>query len=141
MTEVRSTDRFAELTRACAHTGGVVSYQSAAQVYAMGDFHPHFVHVTAAGLQGSRGADGTVAIHRERLHSTDICDLGLFRVTTPLRTVLDLAASPVSHAVLDRVVADAIAIGRVAVDDLSSAAQTEPARVEARLRRALHAAS
>lgn len=134
MTEVR----FAELTRVCSETGGVVSYQSAAQVYAMGDFHPHFLHVTASG---AAGASRTVAIHRQALPAVDICDLGPFRVTTPLRTLLDLAASPVSQAVLDRTVADAVAIGRVAVDELSATASAQPARVASRLRQALQAAT
>lgn len=138
MTEVQPTDRFAELTRVCAATGGVVSYQSAAQVYAMGDFHPHFLHVTTADAVDARG---TVAIHRQPLYAADICDLGPFRATTPLRTVLDLAASPVSQAVLDGVVADGIAIGRVVADELSATAQSQPARVASRLHHALHAAS
>lgn len=129
-------DRFDALARGCARTGGVVSHQSAAQVYGMGDCRPHFVHLSCGGAVGASGA---TAVHRRELRSEDIVDAGSFRITTPLRTVYDLADSPLAQHVLDAVIADAIMIGRVDADELRGAIRSQPTRTAERLACALQA--
>lgn len=71
---------------------GVVSFQSAAGVHHLGDFGLGPVHVTLPAL---RSPALGVSVHRADLPDADIEDRGSFRVTTPTRTVLDLADAEV----------------------------------------------
>lgn len=89
---------------------GVISFQSAADVHDLGDFDLGVVHVT---LAAPRSPAPGVSVHRAELAAADIEDRGSFRVTSPTRTVLDLADAEVSQEQLTTAVRDALTSARV----------------------------
>ncbi|MBY6413679.1 hypothetical protein HQ346_18255 [Rhodococcus sp. BP-252] len=123
----------------CAWFGGdaVISHQSAAELHGFGHLHPQFVHVSA--YTNLRLADTRLAVHRLQLTPHDIESTGTFRMTTPVRTVLDLAAGGISQITLDEVVGDAVAIGRVDPSVLYAEATNGTDRVAERVELALSA--
>ncbi|WP_072804339.1 type IV toxin-antitoxin system AbiEi family antitoxin domain-containing protein [Rhodococcoides yunnanense] len=123
----------------CAWFGGdaVISHQSAAELHGFGHLHPQFVHVSA--YTNMRLADTRLAVHRLQLTPHDFESTGTFRITTPVRTVLDLAAGGISQITLDEVVGDAVAIGRVDPGVLYAEASSGTERVTERVELALSA--
>lgn len=123
----------------CAWFGGdaVISHQSAAELHGLGHLHPQFVHVCT--FSELRLADTRLAVHRLRLEPRNVESAGTFDITTPVRTVLDLAAGGISQLTLDEVVSDAVAIGRVDPAALYSEASTSTDRVAERVELALSA--
>ncbi len=123
----------------CAWFGGdaVISHQSAAELHGFGHLHPQFVHVSA--YTNLRLTDTRLAVHRLQLSARDFESTGTFRITTPVRTVLDLAAGGISQITLDEVVGDAVAIGRVDAGALYAEASSGPDRVAERVELALSA--
>ncbi|MEW2015479.1 MULTISPECIES: hypothetical protein [unclassified Rhodococcus (in: high G+C Gram-positive bacteria)] len=123
----------------CAWFGGeaVISHQSAAELHGFGHLHPQFVHVCAFG--DLRLTDTRLAVHRLRLEPRDVESAGTFNLTTPVRTVLDLAAGGISQITLDEVVCDAVAIGRVDPHTLYCEAGNSTDRVAERVELALSA--
>lgn len=121
----------------CAWFGGdaVISHQSAAELHGFGHLHPQFVHVSA--YTNLRLTDTRLAVHRLQLTAHDFESTGTFRITTPVRTVLDLAAGGISQITLDEVVGDAVAIGRVDTGALYEEAVNGPDRVAERVELAL----
>ncbi|MFD4292239.1 hypothetical protein ACFWPA_06770 [Rhodococcus sp. NPDC058505] len=127
-----------DVARCCVRLdGAVVSHQSAAELHGLGHLHPSFLHVTAADDGHPRLE--RVAVHHSELALGDTEHTGAFRITTPLRTVLDLADGGVSQWVLDEVVGDALAIGRLDRDELEAGSDVGTTRVRQRVRRALSA--
>lgn len=123
----------------CAWFGGdaVISHQSAAELHGFGHLHPQFVHVSA--FTNLRLTDTRLAVHRLQLTPHDFESTGTFRMTTPVRTILDLAAGGISQITLDEVVGDAAAIGRVDPSALYEEAVNGPDRVAERVELALSA--
>lgn len=123
----------------CAWFGGdaVISHQSAAELHGFGHLHPQFVHVSA--YTNLRLTDTRLAVHRLQLEPRDFESTGTFRITTPVRTVLDLAGGGISQITLDEVVGDAVAIGRVDAGALYAEAAGGPDRVAERVELALSA--
>jgi predicted transcriptional regulator of viral defense system len=127
-----------DVARRCVQfQGAVVSHQSAAELYGLGHLHPQFLHVTAGAPVHVR--TDRVAVHRADLGPADCEHTGAFLITTPLRTVLDLAEGGVSQWVLDEVVGDAMAIGRLDRATLEAGTAGQSVRVERRVGRALAA--
>ncbi|MFF0817273.1 type IV toxin-antitoxin system AbiEi family antitoxin [Rhodococcus sp. NPDC003318] len=127
-----------EVARCCVRLdGAVVSHQSAAELHGLGHLHPSFLHVTAPDETHLRL--DRVAVHHCDLAAEDTEHTGAFLITTPLRTVLDLADGGVSQWVLDEVVGDALAIGRLDRDELEAGCDESSTRVRQRVRRALSA--
>lgn len=69
----------------------VVSHETAAAVHDLGDANPALVHLTVPSAFRSRAPAG-VRLHRAELNDDDIWQYEGFVLTTPLRTLLDLAA-------------------------------------------------
>lgn len=89
---------------------GAISHQSAAEAHQLGEFDPANVHITMP--VGFSTRNKLVAVHNANLDSPDIDMLSDFAVTTPTRTLLDLAASSdMPQEQLDSIVADAADIG------------------------------
>ena len=130
---------FDEYAKWCAWFEGAaaISHQSAAQLHGLGRLSPRLMHLSAAG--GPRPEVPDVAVRRVRLPESDIESTGSFAVTTPVRTVLDLADAGIAQHMLDEVVGDALAIARVEADQLAAAATAASGRVERRVSAALSA--
>ncbi|MGH2986872.1 MAG: type IV toxin-antitoxin system AbiEi family antitoxin domain-containing protein [Solirubrobacterales bacterium] len=95
---------------------GVVSHQSALSVHELGDFLPVVVHLTLP-TTSRRKATGA-EIHLADLPPADVEQHGGFRVTTPLRSLLDTAAVGVDIDQLATAIADALERGTVATGEL-----------------------
>jgi len=132
--------KFDEFAQWCAWYEGaaVVSHQSAADLHGMGHLQPRFLHLSTADQRTV--PSNRLALHHRQLRAQDCEQVGCFRITTPARTAVDLAAGGVSQEVLDELVGDAIAIGRVTSAQLHAAVADQPAAVADRIELALLAA-
>lgn len=129
--------KFDEFARWCAWYEGaaVVSHQSAADLHGMGHLQPRFLHLSTVDQRTV--PSNRLALHHRTLTDRDCETVGCFRVTTPARTAVDLAAGGVSQEVLDELVGDAITLGRVDSDELHAAVAGEPPTVADRIALAL----
>ncbi|MEE8176502.1 MAG: type IV toxin-antitoxin system AbiEi family antitoxin domain-containing protein [Acidobacteriota bacterium] len=91
---------------------GVISHESAAAVYELGDVLPPKTHLTVP--QGFRKrASRAPILHRAQLDATDLEMREGFRITTPLRTILDLAREHLDPERLTAVTRDALKKGLI----------------------------
>ncbi|MCC6223134.1 MAG: type IV toxin-antitoxin system AbiEi family antitoxin domain-containing protein [Thermoleophilia bacterium] len=84
----------------------VVSNETALAVHGLGDVNPARVHLTVP--RGFRQQAHGVILHRGEVPDADRWEQGGYRVTTPLRSVLDVAAGNLEVAQLATVIADAL---------------------------------
>lgn len=118
---------------------GVISHQSALAVHELSDVDPPRVHLTVPPRFGA--SDDGVVIHKADLSRVDIEDRDGFPVTTPLRTILDVAAGELSQEHIDQAVHDAVGSGRISVRRLRDRADDADDRAARRIERALAARS
>jgi predicted transcriptional regulator of viral defense system len=107
----------------------VVSYDTALAVHRLSDVMPARVHLTVPPGFRRRVPPGCV-LHKASLTPEEIELRAGYRVTTPLRTLLDVADSPLSQEHLDRAVQDALERGLLRRHLL----ETAPCSTEARRR-------
>lgn len=89
----------------------VVSHQTALSVYEAGDANPTLVHLTVP-LNFRAQAPG-VRLHRGELPDEDVRQQDGFRMTTPLRSLLDVAADAADIEQLATAIGDALHQGLV----------------------------
>lgn len=89
----------------------VVSHETALVVHDLGDVNPERVHLTVP--PGFRAKAPGAVLHHAALQTGDISEREGFRVTTPLRTLVDVAAGPVEQGQLDSAIEDALDRGLV----------------------------
>jgi predicted transcriptional regulator of viral defense system len=107
----------------------VVSHQSALVLHDLTELLPGETHLTVPPTFRKKSPRGCV-LHKAGLEPGDVEERTGFRVTTPLRTLLDVAAGEVSLEQLEKAVAEALAKGLVRRGRLA-----EAAREDGRLRR------
>lgn len=90
----------------------VVSHESALSLHELGDVNPAVIHLTVSPGFRQRHDDHLV-IHEHELADEDVQAFEGFRATTPLRSLLDVAASDTSQDVIAQAIADAIRAGVV----------------------------
>ena len=95
----------------------VVSYETAAALYELGDLLPSKVHLTVPPNFRKSPAKGLV-LHKAELSDPEIEKRDDLPVTTPLRTILDLARSHLDDERLSAVAKDAIKKGLVSRKEL-----------------------
>ena len=110
----------------------VVSHDSALVLHDLSELLPGEVHLTVPPKFRKDPPAGCV-LHKARLAPKDIEERAGFRVTVPLRTLLDVAASGVPEEQLQKAVADALSRGLVRRSKLLEAARKSP-RAERLLR-------
>lgn len=115
----------------------VVSHETALVLHELSDVLPAKIHLTAPPGFRKPTPPGCV-LHRAALTAVDVEERAGYRATTPLRTLLDVADSPLSQEHLDRAVTEALERGMVRREVLETAWRTSPARQ--RLAQALAAA-
>lgn len=91
---------------------GVVSHASGLALHELGDVIPTRVHLTVP--PGFRSRSQAVTLHFAELSGADVESREGYRVTTPLRTILDVAATGLERDQLQRVIQDAFDRGVVA---------------------------
>ncbi|MFE7741885.1 hypothetical protein [Nocardia sp. NPDC057455] len=113
----------------------VVSHQSAAELHGFGSLCPRFLHLSVRA--GRPPVTPRLAVVRRSLAGADVESAGPFLVTTPVRTVLDLAEGDIGQAALNEVVADAVAIDRCAGREITDAGARLSPRAARRMYQAL----
>ena len=122
-----------------SHGRGVVSHDSAALVHDLGELDPRHVHITVP--PDFRASDPAVVTHPADLPAADVLDNGSWRVTTPLRTLLDLAGGGTTQEQIDSAVAGALERGLTTARRVRARADEAGDRAALRIERALVAAA
>jgi predicted transcriptional regulator of viral defense system len=118
--------------------GGVISHDSALEFHGLSDVLPDQVHLTVP--PAFRKRRDRVVLHKADLEPSDIADQGGFRVTTPLRTMVDAAGSALSPEHLEAAVRDGLRLGLLRKAKLLDLALELPRDAAVRLRAAVRAA-
>lgn len=104
----------------------VFSHETALALHDLSDVNPSRIHLTF--LPGfRRQMPPEVIMHRGQLRPEDWEERDGYRITTPLRTLLDIAQSPTSWPYLDAAVRDALRRGFVRPQHLLEANVTPQA--------------
>ncbi|MFI5990815.1 hypothetical protein PZB75_07555 [Streptomyces sp. AM 4-1-1] len=115
----------------------VISHTTALAVHDLGTANPSEVHLTVP--PGFRQKDLAVVLHRASLAETEIEQHEGFRITTPVRAIVECAAAAVDQDVLDSAVADVLERGMSSRRRLLHAAQELGSRAELGVERAMRA--
>jgi predicted transcriptional regulator of viral defense system len=119
-----------------SHDRGVVSHETALAVHGIGEFESARVHLTVPSDFTKR--DDAVVLHRAELGADDVQEKVGFRITTPARSLIDIATTAPDEDQLARAVADARHRGLVSVRALRARAESVDARAALYLERALN---
>ncbi len=103
----------------------VVSHESALVLHDLSELLPAAIHLTVPPTFRKESPAGCV-LHKARLAPKDIEERAGFRVTMPLRTLLDVAASDVPEEQLQKALTDALTRGLVRTNQLLDAAKKSP---------------
>ncbi len=115
----------------------IVSHDTALAVHALSDLMPERIHLTVPPGFRKKAPPGCV-LHTVKLAPEDVESRTGYQVTTPLRTMLDVADSPLSQEHLNKAVRDGLERGLVRRRVLANAPCSPAAR--RRLDQALAAA-
>ena len=125
------SSRYEDLVRWTLWSQGraVISHETAAAVHELGDLMPARIHLTVEpGFR--KPIPPILVVHRDRIPSVEVGDREGFRITNPLRTVLDLIRYPMDLDHLAGVIGDALDRGAVRREVLES----EIAKMDVRFR-------
>ncbi len=114
---------------------GVVSHATALAVHDLGVANPAQIHLTVP--PGFRKKDPAVLLHRADLDPTTFEVHAGFRVTTPVRAIVESAATGMDQDILDSAVADVLDRGAATRRQLLYAAQQLGPKAELGVERAL----
>jgi predicted transcriptional regulator of viral defense system len=103
----------------------VASHETALVLHGLSDLLPGRVHLSVPRSFRKPVPKGC-ELHKATLDAGDVEERAGFRVTSPLRTLLDAAESGVSQDELTKAVTDALARGLVRRTQLTKAAETNP---------------
>lgn len=115
----------------------VFSHETALALHDLSDANPVRIHITVPPSFRRRLPSGTV-IHHGIIAPQEWEQHDGYRVTTPLRTLIDIAASPASWPYLEPAIRDALRHGMVRGRQLLTAQMSEEVRT--RLMAAYHGA-
>lgn len=123
--------------RWCLWSGqrAVISHESALRVHGLSDVDPPKVHLAVP--PGFAARDDLVVLHHTLLTPDDWDARPGWRVTTPLRTLVDAADGPLSQETIDGAVTDALRLGLTTRRRLLRRSRDAPDRAALRLERAL----
>jgi predicted transcriptional regulator of viral defense system len=114
----------------------LVSHETALSVHELGDVDPAQIHLTVP--RNFRQKDHSVVLHRaDELPRRDVEEHDGFRVTTPLRSLLDVAAGELDLDQLTRAIEEALARGMTTRRALLERADEFGANAALRIERAL----
>ena len=118
---------------------GVVSHESALAVHALGDVNPERVHLSVP--PGFRAKAEEVVLHRVVVEPTERQEHSGFWVTTPLRSLVDVASGSLDLDQVATAVAEALQRGLVTARRLRATADAMDPRTALRIERALTTAN
>lgn len=114
---------------------GVVSHETALSVHGIGELESTRVDLTVP--RGFTMRDPAVRLHHADLPSEDVDQRVGFRVTTPERSLIDVAATLPDEDQMARAIDEAVAQGLVTVRRLRGRAEAVDARAALHIERAL----
>jgi predicted transcriptional regulator of viral defense system len=114
----------------------VASHDTALAIYDLSDIMPQKIHLTVTPTF-RKAPPPYCVLHRARLAPDEIASRDGYLVTTPLRTLLDVAESPLSQEHLNQAVQDALMHGLVRRGKLKSTSS----KAQNRLYQAIEAAN
>jgi predicted transcriptional regulator of viral defense system len=117
---------------------GVVSHETALSVHGIGEFESARPHLTVPPEFTMR--DDAVTLHHAELPDSDVVKRAGFRVTTPVRSIIDVAALSPDEDQLARAIDDARHSGLLTLRSLRSRAELVDARAALRIERAIQRA-
>jgi predicted transcriptional regulator of viral defense system len=103
----------------------VVSHDSALVLHELSELLPPRTHLTVPPGFRKKPPEGCI-LHKGVLSLSDVEERQGFLVTTPLRTLLDVALGDISQEQLEKAVRDALGRGLVRESKLVSAARGDP---------------
>ena len=103
----------------------VISHESALVLHELSELLPHKTHLSVPPKFRKAPPPGSV-LHKAIVLPEEVEEREGFRVTTPLRTLLDVAAGDVSQEQLGKAVEDALARGLVRKGQLVEAVERHP---------------
>ena len=118
---------------------GVMSHETAAALYELGDLLPSKIHLTVP-LDFRKRPAKSLVLHKANLSASEIDKRDDLPVTTPLRTVLDLARSHLDDERLSAVAKDAIKKGLMSRKELLEALVKMPEDIDRSAQAALQMA-
>lgn len=113
----------------------VVSHETALSVHGLSDLDPARIHLTVDASFHRR--DDAVVLHVVELADADVERHGAWSVTTPVRSLVDVAGEDAAQEHFDRAVADALRTGKASRRMLLRASDGAPSRAALRLERAI----
>jgi|SRR5579875_1103892 len=117
----------------------VVSHESALEVHDIGEFESRRVHLTVPPAFTMR--DEALALHFAKLPDGDVLERPGFRVTTPLRSLIDVAAGGPDEEQLARAISEAQQKGLLTLRRLRSRAEALDVRAALNIERAITAST
>lgn len=114
---------------------GVVSFESGLAMHGLGEFESPRVHLTVP--PGFSPRDDAVALHFADLDDDDVESRTGFRVTTPTRTIIDIASQAPDEEQLARAIADGERVGLLNLRRLRTRAELVDARAALYIERAI----
>jgi predicted transcriptional regulator of viral defense system len=113
----------------------IISHETALSVHGIGEFESPRVHLTVP--PGFTMRDDAVVLHFAELPREDVDERPGFRTTTPVRTVIDIAAQSPDQDQLNRVIHDARHAGLLTLRTLRARAEVVDARAALYIERAI----
>jgi predicted transcriptional regulator of viral defense system len=114
---------------------GVVSHESALAVHGLGELESARVRLTVP--PGFALRDDAVALHVSELTDEDIEVRTGFRVTRPIRTIIDIAGEAPDEDQLARAIDDGVRTGQLTLRRLTSRAEALDVRAALHIERAI----
>ena len=114
---------------------GVVSHETALGVHDIGEFESPKIHLTVP--PGFTMRDDTLALHFADLPPKDVTDMAGFRITNPLRSLIDVASREPDEEQLARAIQEAERRGLITRRQMRSRSEVVDPRAALSIERAL----
>lgn len=114
---------------------GVVSHETALAAHGIGEFESPKVHLTVP--PGFRKRDEALKLHHAELPEEDVLQRVGFRVTTPIRSIIDVAALSPDEDQLARSIEDARESGLLTIRSLRNRSEILDPRAALNIERAI----
>lgn len=114
---------------------GVVSHETALGVHGIGEFEAARVNLTVPPRFAKK--DAAVTLHQAVLPSTDVVQRTGFRVTTPARSIIDIASLAPDEEQLGRAINEARQNGLITIKSLRARAEAVDVRAALHIERAI----
>lgn len=101
---------------------GVVSHETSLSVHGIGEFESRDMHMTVP--TGFARRDPAITLHKGDLPAKDVADHAGFRITTPIRSLIDVAAQRPDEDQLARAIADGHEAGQLTLRQLRGRAES-----------------